>query len=160
MIKLSKLTDYAVVILVDLARQSQISSDELQSAAKIAKRTALPEPTVSKILKILSRADIVNSIRGAYGGYSLPVAPQDLSVRRIIEAIDGPIALTSCVDQAETCCSAMETCNVSGKWDKVNEAIVTSLDTITLIDMMPRENANYITMTTDQLLSDENKARA
>lgn len=156
MIKLSKLTDYAVVVLVDLAQHAAA----LQSASVIAARTSLPEPTVSKILKILARHDIVRSIRGAQGGYRLEESPDCIAVKDVIEAIDGPIALTSCVSQADNTCAVERQCVVSGRWNKVNDAVTSALAKITLVDMMPHEAGSAVTATTEQLFMNEKTQEA
>ena len=93
MLRLSKLTDYAVVVLVRLAR-----CDEVQTAPGIATATGIPEPTVSKVLKALASGGLVASQRGARGGYRLMRSLNDVPVSAVITAIDGPIALTACVE--------------------------------------------------------------
>ena len=94
MLKLNRLTDYAVVVLGQLAR----NSGKVETATEIAMSTGIPLPTVSKIIKILSSAVMVVSHRGAGGGYSLERRADDIRVAEIIEAFEGPIALTACVD--------------------------------------------------------------
>lgn len=136
MIKISKLADYAVVLLAACAL-----NDEAQlSAAALSAATKLPEPTVSKVLKLLSKAGIVTASRGANGGYALNHAPEEISVAQILESIDGPIALTACVENFSGCHYA-GCCCVNGRWDKVNAAMHESLSGITLRDMIPRHKA-------------------
>lgn len=129
MIKLGKLTDYAVVLLVQLARESEGTSC---SASQLAGRTGLPEPTVAKVLKKLSQEKIIESARGATGGYRLSQQPAEVSVCSVIEAMDGPIAIASCVD---TSCVAETQCPAKGKWTPVNDAIRAALMAVTLADM-------------------------
>lgn len=129
MIKLGKLTDYAVVLLVQLAREGEGASC---AASHLAARTGLPEPTVAKVLKKLSQEKIVDSARGATGGYKLAKLPSDISVRTVIEAMDGPIAITTCVDSS---CATEIQCPAKGKWTPVNSAIRAALDAVTLSDM-------------------------
>lgn len=129
MIKLGKLTDYAVVLLVQLTREGEGASC---SASQLALRTRLPEPTVAKVLKKLSQEKIIESARGAMGGYRLTRAPAELSVRDVIEAMDGPIAITTCV---ETSCATEQQCPAKGKWWPVNNAIRIALQMVTLADM-------------------------
>ena len=93
MLKLSKLTDYAVVVLVRLA-----SGDLVQTSPCIAQATGVPEPTVAKVLKALAGSGLVASQRGARGGYRLARTLSDIPVADVIAAIDGPIALTACVE--------------------------------------------------------------
>ena len=132
MLKLNRLTDYAVVVLGQLAR----NSGKLETATEIAMLTGIPLPTVSKILKILSSAFIVVSHRGAGGGYSLERRADDIRVAEIIEAFEGPIALTACVDSAVDNCSIEALCPMKGNWNTVNEAIRTTLFSLTLADMI------------------------
>lgn len=133
MIKLSKLTDYAVVILASMARQDKGC---LMSASTLAVDTLLPEPTVSKTLKLLVNGGVIASTRGVNGGYALKYAPDKILVSDIITAMEGPIALTSCVDGSVESCSMEGQCALSGRWDIVNVAIKTALDNVTLADML------------------------
>ncbi len=130
MLRLSKLTDYAVVVLVHLA-----DADGVQSSTGIATATGVPEPTVSKVLKILAGQQIVVSQRGAHGGYRLGRSLAQLSVAEVIAAIDGPIALAACVEGSATNCDASDRCLMRGRWNAVNEAILGALSGISLADM-------------------------
>ncbi|GBQ29741.1 transcriptional regulator [Gluconacetobacter sacchari DSM 12717] len=127
-LRLSKLTDYAVVALVHLARQDGVTTSPALSQA-----TGIPEPTVAKVLKILATDDLVVSLRGARGGYRLARPLNEISVARVIAAVDGPISLTACVDGGE--CDARTLCGLCGQWDAVNDAIRGALSSITLADM-------------------------
>ena len=135
MIKLSRLTDYAVVILAAMAGQQ----GQPVSASVLSGITSLPEPTVSKILKLLAKAGIIYSIRGVNGGYALNVQPDNIMVSHIITAIEGPIALTGCVDGGQSDCAIKETCPLCGRWNVVNAAIKTALDALTLTEMLPSD---------------------
>jgi FeS assembly SUF system regulator len=133
MLRLSKLTDYAVVVLVRLARAE--AAGAMQTSPGIAAATGIPEPTVAKVLKLLAGAGLVVSQRGARGGYRLTRSLAAIAVAEVIAAIDGPIALTACVDGAEGACSTETMCPVRGRWDPVNAAIETALHAISLADM-------------------------
>lgn len=128
MFKLSKLTDYAVVVLVRLAR-----SECVQTSPGIAAATGIPEPTVAKVLKILASRGLVSSQRGARGGYRLLRQLEQIAVAEVIAAIDGPIALTACVDGGG--CDSQRFCPMHGRWDPVNAAIEGALRAITLAQM-------------------------
>jgi FeS assembly SUF system regulator len=130
LLRLSKLTDYAVVVLVRLAR-----ADGVQTSPCIAAATGIPEPTVAKVLKALAASGLVLSQRGARGGYRLARPLGSIAIAQVIAAIEGPIALTACVDGAAGCCEAERLCPVRGRWDPVNEAIQQALSYITLADM-------------------------
>ncbi len=131
MIKVSRLADYAVVVLVAFTR----SDDALLSAAALADKTKLPEPTVAKVLKLLAKDNIVKSIRGAGGGYSLDKPIGNISIAEIVKAVDGPIAVTSCVDGATGSCDYEGCCAVKGRWNPVNVALHSALENVTLADM-------------------------
>ncbi|GCE83175.1 SUF system Fe-S cluster assembly regulator [Komagataeibacter diospyri] len=128
MLKLSKLTDYAVVALVRLGQK-----DEVTTSPVLSRSTGIPEPTVAKVLKILATQGIVTSQRGARGGYRLARPLEEISIAAVIQAIDGPISLTTCVDGGD--CDARSTCGLGGQWDMVNAAIRNALSAITLADM-------------------------
>ena len=130
MLRLSKLTDYAVVVLVRLA-----DSDGVQTSPGIAASTGIPEPTVAKVLKTLAAGGLVVSQRGARGGYRLLRSLSDVPIADVITAIDGPIALAACVDGSLSGCESQSLCPVRGRWDPVNEAIHQALSAITLADM-------------------------
>ena len=132
MIRISKLADYAVVVLSVMADNAGV----LMSAAHASEITKLPEPTVSKVLKLLAKGDILESKRGTTGGYLLVRSPKDLTIRDIIRAVDGPVLITSCADGEVPDCSLSECCTLRGKWDGVNEAVRNALDGVTLADMM------------------------
>ncbi|HWX48788.1 MAG TPA: SUF system Fe-S cluster assembly regulator [Roseomonas sp.] len=132
MLRLSKLTDYAVVVLARLEAEGG-----LQTAPGLAVATGIAEPTVAKVLKNLAHAGLVEGLRGARGGYRLARPLSAMPLSEVICAIDGPIALTACVDGASGSCETETICPVRGRWDKVNEAIRTALSDITLADLAP-----------------------
>lgn len=134
MLKLSKLTDYAVVVLVRLAEEGG-----LQTSGGIASTTGVPEPTVAKVLKIMTSAGLVCSQRGARGGYRIARPLSQIPVADVITAIDGPIALTACVEHSPSVCEASSLCPVKGRWDAVNSAILDALSGISLADMRPAD---------------------
>lgn len=145
MIRLSRLTDYAVVVLESLNR-----GDSCASAATLARASNLPEPTVSKILKLLSRSGIVAAQRGASGGYSLQITLADLPLLRVIEAIEGPLSIADCVEtethNGKGVCTLEGTCTMSGRWTMVNRAVKTALNSITLAQLVaPRCALHAIT---------------
>ncbi len=130
MLRLSKLTDYAVVVLVRLSASAAIAT-----SVGIAAGTGIPEPTVAKVLKTLGAHRLVLSQRGAHGGYRLARPLAQIAISEVIAAIDGPIALTACVDGGSSGCDVLEVCPVRGLWDPVNAAIREALAAISLADM-------------------------
>ena len=136
MIKLSRLTDYGVVVMTQINQ----SADAVTTAQDLAAATGLPLPTVSKLLKKLAKTHLLQSHRGVKGGYSLSRALTQITVAEFIEALDGPVALTACVDGAEDACNVESLCPVRGGWDRVNRAIHTALEEVSLADLcMPME---------------------
>ncbi len=138
MLKLGKLTDYAIAVMAQLARHAQTAPEAALSAAALAQDTGVPEPTVAKVLKVLARGELLASVRGVSGGYRLTRAPAQIKVGEIIEAMDGPIAIVSCVEPAEAgkeACGVAHRCAVRSKWAPVNTAIRTALYGVTLADM-------------------------
>lgn len=131
MIRLNKLTDYAVVVLVQLSQDRS----KVITASQLAHGSAVPGPTVAKLLKGLARAGIIASQRGAAGGYTLARDPTAISVADIIRALEGPIALTACVDGESGGCDVETLCPMRGNWDKVNQAIRRALEQVSLADM-------------------------
>ncbi|HEY1934319.1 MAG TPA: SUF system Fe-S cluster assembly regulator [Acetobacteraceae bacterium] len=130
MLRLSKLTDYAVVVLVRLA-----GTEGVQTSPGIAASIGIPEPTVAKVLKTLAAGGLVASQRGARGGYRLLRPLSAIPIADVIATIDGPIALAACVDGSATECESQGLCPIRGRWDPVNDAIHQALSAITLADM-------------------------
>jgi FeS assembly SUF system regulator len=131
LIKLSKLTDYAVVILADMAKDGG-----QQTASGLSSRTGLPEPTVAKVLKLLARGGLIASARGVNGGYTLMRTASDISMADVIAALEGPVKLTACVDGSDGCCSHTARCSMKGKWNPVNAAMKAALENVSLAQMM------------------------
>jgi FeS assembly SUF system regulator len=135
MLRVSKLTDYAVVVLTRLSEGGITDDGAVQTSPAIAALTGVPEPTVAKVLKALGTSGLVLSQRGARGGYRLSRPLETISVADVIAAVDGPIALTACVDGGIGGCDVHGVCAVKGRWDLVNGSIRQALGAITLADM-------------------------
>ncbi len=131
MLRLNRLTDYAVVVMAQMAQRG----DDVRTAPQISEQTGVPRPTVAKILNALSHDCLVASQRGAAGGYTLSRPAQQITVAEIIHALEGPIALTACVDGTTGQCDVESLCPMRGNWDKVNSAIRGALSQVTLADM-------------------------
>ncbi|HEX6637212.1 MAG TPA: SUF system Fe-S cluster assembly regulator [Steroidobacteraceae bacterium] len=130
MLRISKLTDYATVILASLAADRS----RLQNAGSLAERTHIAAPTVSKLLKQLHRAGLVTSVRGTHGGYQLARNPEDISAAAILDALEGPVALTQC-SQGSGHCGIEHTCSVGRTWQRLSMAIRRSLNEVTLAQL-------------------------
>ncbi len=130
MLRISKLTDYATLILAQLACQPE----RRFTAAQIATETGLAAPTVSKLLKQLHRQGLVQSTRGLHGGYLLSRPAAEISAAHIIDALEGPVALTECAGRTSHCCIET-TCLVGRTWQRVTQTIRRSLQEISLLEL-------------------------
>ena len=140
MLKLSKLTDYATVILSYMAKDQT----NMHAAQEVSDETGITQPTVSKILKLLVRAKVVTSVRGAKGGYLLARSPEKITVAAVINALEGPIALTECSASHKHCDQASG-CDIQGNWGLINQKIFNALESVTLADMiMPAKQPEEI----------------
>ncbi|MGQ0428822.1 MAG: SUF system Fe-S cluster assembly regulator [Gammaproteobacteria bacterium] len=134
MLRISRLTDYATVILASLG------GGGLASAADIALRTRVGLPTVSKLLKQLQHAGLVRSVRGAHGGYQLARPTAEINAADIIDAVEGPVALTECASGAGNC-GIEATCLVGHGWQRVSLAIRSALTDVKLDELLRRDAA-------------------
>ena len=139
MLRISKLTDYATVILATMAAAPQ----RVQTATELAERTHIAAPTVSKLLKQLQRAALVTSTRGLHGGYQLARPAAQISAATILDALEGPLYVTDC-SAGHGQCGIEDSCRVSRSWQRLNLAIRRSLQEVSLaqlagIDALPRE---------------------
>jgi len=134
MLRMSKLTDYGIVLLTHMA---QGGSPQVRTALELAHASSVPVPTVAKILKELCRAGIVTSQRGRHGGYSLSRQADQISVAAIVEALEGPVSVTECSDAGGTC--ALEpTCVAKSHWSSISRAIQGTLERLPLSALGPR----------------------
>ena len=141
MIKLSKLTDYGIVLLTYIARDRQ---RVLHTARDLAEQAQVPLPTVSKVLKLLLAADLLESHRGVKGGYSLSRAPEEITVAEIISALEGPFGMTECTVEhtgrtrqpRSSACDLQPHCPVSRKWWVISHAVRDALERVTLADLV------------------------
>ncbi|MDH3977151.1 MAG: SUF system Fe-S cluster assembly regulator [Gammaproteobacteria bacterium] len=130
MFRISKLTDYGTLILVFLADQG----DQLASASEVSAGIHVAQPTVQKLLKLLARSGFVDSVRGTEGGYKLARDPDQINAAEILDALEGPVAITECSTDAGDC--ALESmCQTGGAWQKINNSIRQALAEVTLTDL-------------------------
>ncbi len=128
MIRLTNLADYGIVLISHMAK----SPKELHSAGCLAGETGIPVPTVSKILGALSRGGLLTSHRGLKGGFYLSRETREITIADIIEAIDGPIAMTNCIEDAPGDCCYESWCVMKPHWQVINDAVRKGLAGITL----------------------------
>ena len=138
MLRMSKLTDYGLVLLTHMAQEhgrdgvpDMKGMPSVQTAHELAERSHVPLPTVSKILKELSKAGVVVSHRGRRGGYSLARPPEQISVATVLEALEGPVALTECSSMSGTC-SLEPVCVAKDHWGPISRAIQRTLQRLPL----------------------------
>ncbi len=137
MIRLTNLADYAVVVMTAAAK----SPERRLSAPEVATVTGIPVPTVAKLMGTLARAGLLAASRGAGGGFQFCRAPAEVSIAAIIEAVDGPIALTQCQHPGDAAhpaghCTITSQCSVRGHWAPINRAVRGALAAVTLADLV------------------------
>lgn len=137
MFKISKMTDYGVVVMAQLAQ----ARDNVVTAPDLASAAGLPAPTVAKILKRMTRGGLVTSQRGIHGGYALSRSADEISVADIIRALEGPVEVTACVDGATgEACTVESLCPIRGCWDRVNAAVNRTLESMSLAEVSAPPN--------------------
>lgn len=136
MLRISRLTDYATVVLATLAEQPE----RVQTATALAEHTRIALPTVSKLLKQLQRANLVTSTRGLHGGYQLARPAVDITAADILDALEGPVALTDC-SAGHGHCDIEQSCRVGRVWQRLNQAIHHSLSEVTLAQLAGIDSA-------------------
>lgn len=132
MIRLTNLADYAVVVMAAAAREPGVKL----SAARVAELTAIPAPTVAKLMGTLARGGLLTASRGVAGGFTLTREPASISVAEVVEAVDGPIALTSCAGNEVTDCAMEGHCAIRGHWPPINKAVRGALAAVSLADLV------------------------
>ena len=144
MLRISKMTDYAILVMAELARDG-----EMLSAHALAERVHIEVPTASKVLKLLAGEGLLESYRGANGGYSVNRLSGDISVAEVIAAIEGPIAMTECSVE-EGLCSQEDSCGLRGNWQRISIAVAQALQEVSLAEMSApaRGNVNPLHITT------------
>lgn len=130
MLRLSKLTDYGIVLLAELAREP---AGGTHNARELSEKTRLPFPVVGKVLKTLAREGILASHRGAKGGYALARPPGQISVAKVIAALEGPVTLTEC---GLGTCEHEPDCSVRSPWERINRVVAETLEKVTVADLV------------------------
>lgn len=144
MLKISRLADYATIIMTCLAE----APEGPLSASAIAEKTRIASPTVSKILKLMNEAELVTSLRGSNGGYLLARSARHINMAEIIAAIDGKPAMTQC-SLGSHACHRNHYCNVRGHWQLISRAILNVLESISVADLnQPYLNAEMLQLLT------------
>jgi FeS assembly SUF system regulator len=141
MFRISRLTDYGIVVMTHLA---VYGDDDTQNARELASHAKLPVPVVSKLLKSLTRAGLLISQRGAKGGYGLARSANEISVVEMITALEGPVGITECATLPGNCAQE-STCHVRDPWRQINSAVTAALENVSLADLAkPLESASSV----------------
>jgi FeS assembly SUF system regulator len=119
-LRISSMADYAVVIMTAAARHC---GKERVCSGALAAETGLPVPTVQKLVSRLSAAGLLRSTRGVGGGLKLARPAAAITLADIVEAVEGPIAVTACVEQGRHDCTLEEVCGLRAHWPAVNDAL-------------------------------------
>jgi FeS assembly SUF system regulator len=130
MLKLAKLTDYGTLVMTTLAREPA----SCLNAQELASRSRLAAPTVAKLLKLLVRAGLVESTRGAHGGYRLAREAGAITIAEVVAALEGPIAITACATHGGGC-TIEGSCASRSNWRLIDDAIRHALHAVTLAQM-------------------------
>jgi len=129
MLRISKMTDYAILMMVELTRDG-----EMLSAQALSERIHVEAPTASKVLKLLAGNELLESYRGANGGYRVSRTAAEISVAEVIAAIEGPIAMTECSVE-EGLCSQEDNCELRSNWQRISLAVAQALRDVSLAEM-------------------------
>ncbi len=130
-LKLSTKGRYSVKAMVDLAINSTNGPVNIKS---IAERQNISEYYLEQLFATLRKANIISSIRGASGGYTLGKEPKDISIKEIINAVEGPVGISNCIE-GETC-SNMDSCPTRLLWFRLSESINSIMENTSLEDMI------------------------
>ncbi|MFO0728416.1 MAG: SUF system Fe-S cluster assembly regulator [Myxococcota bacterium] len=145
MFRLSKLTDYAIVLLSHFAHHREDHGP--LTARALSQSTDIPLPTVTKLLKSLCKAELLASQRGVQGGYRLLRPAKQITVLEVITAIDGPVELTDCAGDTPKRCDIEARCPSRSNWRRINDAVRVSLESLTIADMAPPRHVQASTAT-------------
>lgn len=132
MIKITRLTDYGIMLLTYFAKDGL---HPMRNARDLAAQSHLPLPTVSKILKVLARKGLLTAQRGAKGGFRLARRPDQITVAEIVDAVEGHMGITECSFSKPGSCDLEVNCPVQNNWQKISHAVWGALENITLADM-------------------------
>ena len=145
MIRLTRLADYAVLLMTHMGHEWRVDSARVHAANDLAHDTHIPAATVAKLLGMMSRGGLLQSHRGHAGGYALARAPEQITVAEIVSVVDGPIAITECIEDAPGECGIESLCGVRGAWQKINGAIRGALQEISLGELCDDQNTMFDT---------------
>ena len=137
MLRIKKMTDYAVLILSNLAMH-----DDFLTAKEISSATHISLPTVKKLLKKLNRKGLVNSRQGVLGGYSLHADAKTISIALLLNALEGNLSITQCASESDKC-SVEDFCHIGNAWQLINQRVFASLDDLTRMDLIKPQRIEH-----------------
>ena len=137
MLRIKKMTDYAVLILSNLAMH-----EDFLTAKEIASATHISLPTVKKLLKKLNKKGLVNSRQGVLGGYTLHTDAKTISIALLLNALEGNLSLTQCASESDKC-SVEDFCQIGNAWQLINQRVFASLDDLTLMDLIKPQRIEH-----------------
>jgi len=138
MIRISRLADYGVVLMCEMS----LSQGYTHSAHSLSEKTSMSESAIMKILKLLVKSKLLDSIRGPKGGYIVKKDPKDISVLDVVNAIDGPVAVTLCSQDSYESCEFKAACAAERGWVNINKALQTTLSGFTIADFITSNEKN------------------
>lgn len=147
MLKITRLADYAVIIICSFRGKG----NSIISAKEISKKTSINKATVNKILSILVRKKILTASRGVNGGYKTVKQLDKISIKELIEAIEGPVALTNCMDNNAGNCNLFDQCVTKNTWSIVNNVIRDALEGIKIQDIPYATSTGIINITSTKI---------
>lgn len=127
--RLSNMADYAVVVMSAASRHC---GGMRTSATELSGETGIALPTVQKLVSILTKGGLLRSVRGAGGGIQLARPAAAITLADIIEAVEGPIAMTNCINASTCNCAIEPDCNIKPHWAIVNNAVRSALSDVSL----------------------------
>lgn len=133
MFRITRLADYGILLMSYLATDRR---GQVHTARDVSGATGVPLPTVSKILKALARAGLLASHRGVGGGFALAREGKTITVADVVTALEGPIALTACLSPERESCTVENSCPVRPNWERLNDAVRTALQSISVAEMV------------------------
>jgi FeS assembly SUF system regulator len=132
MIRITRQTDYGILLLSQMASQPL---EEVHTAKHAAQQSKIPLPMTSKILKALAKAGLLISQRGVKGGYRLAATADQISIGHVIQALEGPFGITECSFNPGAC-EQEGSCPVQSNWKRISVAMLDALDRIPLSDLV------------------------
>lgn len=144
--KMSTRGRYGIKAMLELAL---VYDNEMMSVRSIAQKQNISELYLEQLFSVLKKADLVKSVRGAKGGYSLTRTPKEITIKDIIDALEGPVNISDCVGK-NTNCDNLDRCATRVLWVKITDAIDNIFASVTLQDIIDEHNKlNFIDIGVD-----------